>query len=219
MYMKRLMLLGLLMLVGCSSEEVSEPKKEPKIVEEKKTETEKKVEPKEEVKKENTIRKPTTPAPNTPVQNFTVDTFTNAINSAYQASSPNNENPNHAPLMNEDEKAVTYIISPNTAIIADLNEKGLVKKVSVLNILEGSTHIDRIEFILAMGIVVSVLNPELEAEKRGSLLVNDLEINQVLEDGNGSTLTFQGSNVYEFISNTIVGGVQLTVIPSTNPNF
>ena len=209
----------ILIIAFGSDEEAAKPKeaetKETIVKEEKpKEETAPKEEKKEETKKESTPKEETAPKEEAPKTfNYTVESFTDAINETY--TSVGNETI-LTPLVNEEESAATYIITPRTALLARYDENGMVNEVNAINILEDSTELDSAEFLLSMMVVIATLNPELAKEERGSVLLDDLKLAELLDKGEGSEMTFVGSNLYELTASLTAGGVQLTVLPSGN---
>ena len=165
--------------------------------------------PKEEVKEEETTPK------EEPQKTFnhTVESFTVAINEMYASV---NSDTTVNPTFSEEENKAIYMITTNTALITKHDENGIINEVNVLFMMENSEEIDAINFLLASGVVIGVLNPELEKEDRGKVLTEELKFIELLEKDQGSEMAFVGSNIYELTSSRSIGGVQLTVFPSGN---
>ena len=209
----------LIMVLGSCLAEETEPKEE-KVVEtvvkeeEPKKETTPKEEPKEEKpKKETTPKKETAPKEEPPKPktfNYTVESFTAAINETYASVDSDTV---IAPL-NTEGNATTYMITANTGLITKHDEKGMINEINVLYIFDGATQLDAIEFLLASGVVIGVLNPELEKEERGNVITKELNFAELLDKDQGHEMAFVGSNIYELTSSRSIGGVQLTVFPS-----
>lgn len=205
----------LILIIAFGSDQEAEKPKEIKTEETvvKEEKSKKEIAPKEE-KKEETKKEESTPKEE-PQKTFnhTVESFTNAITEVYASV---NDNRSLTPIINDETKTATYIITPNTAILAKQDESGMVNEVSVLYMLEGSSELDSAEFLLSMMVTIAALNPELEKEERGSVLLEELQLADLLDKGEGSNITFVGSNLYELTASLAIGGVQLTVLPSGN---
>ena len=179
-----------------------------------KKETAPKEEVKEETKEETASKEETTPKEE-PQKTFnhTVESFTVAINEMYASV---NSDTTVNPTFSEEENKAIYMITTNTALITKHDENGIINEVNVLFMMENSEEIDAINFLLASGVVIGVLNPELEKEDRGKVLTEELKFIELLEKDQGSEMAFVGSNIYELTSSRSIGGVQLTVFPSGN---
>lgn len=187
--MKRLMLAGLILLVGCSNEEVYGPKEEPKIVEEKKEEATK--EP-ETVETEETTTEKTTPPPTTTTPpeetfnlNMTEQSFSEELLSKYEDFSLD---------LTKTESAVKntffYQVNSLTDIITKTNLDNTLKDVRVRIDLNGEvTNLDTVDFILAYSSIVSIISPEMTEEEKSKLVFEDLSIEVVLEYPEGKTIT------------------------------
>ena len=105
-------------------------------------------------------------------------------------------------------------ITTNTAIITHHGENGMINEVDVLFMMEDSTDLDSINFLLAAGVVIGVLNPELVNEERGDVLIKELSFMELLDKDEGYETAFVGSNLYKLTSSRSIGGVQLKVTPS-----
>lgn len=215
----------ILIIAFGSDEEAAKPKeaetketivKEEKPKEETAPKEEKKEDVKEEDKEKSTPKEETAPIESN-TNNFTLDTLTNTINERYKEAGsdkilspkPNTEEPN----------AYTYILNNNSAIVAKLNDSGIVEEVNVLNIFEGSSELDTMEFLIGMAVIIGVFNPEIPMAERGGLLDSELQLNELLGKETAVHKATIGTVYYQLTISKSIGGIQMAVFPSGKEVF
>ena len=215
----------ILIIVFGSDEESTEPKeaetKETIVKEdEPKKETapkeEKKEEVKEEVKEESTPTEEPAPIESN-TNNFTLETLTNTINERYKEAGSDKIVSFRQDT--EDPNLYSFFLSTNSAIIAKLNDSGIVEEVNVLHMLEDSDELDSMEFLIGMAVMIGVFNPEIPMAERGGLLDSELQLTEILSKETAVHKATIGTVYYQLTISKSIGGIQMTVFPSGKEVF